>query len=119
MKMLKVLEPKALLTAMLPRPCFATMSDAKRFGREVPAWCRAVQLSALSRGAARRGWRGRGCSAGGPPHRSEGEPRDILRHVEDAAALRRCGSGSAGSGHGRPPGWLVLFIGGPSRRRSS
>ena len=53
MKMLKVLEPKALLTAMLPRPCFATMSDAKRFGREVPAWCRAVQLSALSRGEAR------------------------------------------------------------------
>ena len=37
MKMLKVLEPKAFETLMLPSPCFATISDANRFGSDVHA----------------------------------------------------------------------------------
>ena len=35
--MLKTLLPMALLTAMLPSPCRATIMDAKTLGKEVPA----------------------------------------------------------------------------------
>ena len=37
MKILKVFEPKAFETDMLPSPCFATIRLANRFGSDVPA----------------------------------------------------------------------------------
>ena len=34
--MLKTLDPRALDTAMAPKPCFATTMDATKFGSDVP-----------------------------------------------------------------------------------
>ena len=46
--MLKTLLPMALLTAMLPSPCRATIMDAKTLGKDVPAALKVMPITRSS-----------------------------------------------------------------------
>lgn len=78
MNTLKVLEPKAFETDMLPSPCFATIRLANRFGSEVPA---AVKVSPTETATPTSvNQKRRRCTTGG-----DGTLTDILRNVKNAA----------------------------------